>query len=175
MASSFEIATPRLRLYAPTSAEVQALRRGDRTELAAHINAAVPEAWWFGPSLLRLLPDLPEAMAHEPNDARWIWLVIDPISAQIIGDIGYHGPLHDDATVEIGYSLMPHAHGFGYATEAISALIQWTFAHTQVAQIIAQIKPENAASLRVAARLGMQSMLPLSTEYLCFGISRPSM
>jgi len=112
-------------------------------------------------------------MAQEPGDARWVWLVIEPITANVVGDIGFHGPMRDDATVEIGYSIIPRAQRFGYATEAASALIRWTFAHTRVAQIIAQINSGNAPSLRVAAKLGMQRLPPISTEYLCFGITRP--
>ncbi len=102
-----------------------------------------------------------------------MWIVIASLTARIIGDIGFHGPLRDRATVEIGYVLELGAHGRGYATEAVSALIQWTFAETYVRAIIAQIEPTNAASLRVAAKVGMRAQPPIAPEYLCFGISRP--
>ncbi|HKD76257.1 MAG TPA: GNAT family N-acetyltransferase [Ktedonobacterales bacterium] len=173
MESPFTIATRRLQLFAPSSAEIAELRSGERTGLGSRIGATISEEWWLGPTLVRLLLGLPEKMAQEPGDARWVWLVIEPITANVVGDIGFHGPMRDDATVEIGYSIIPRAQRFGYATEAASALIHWTFAHTRVAQIIAQINPGNAPSLRVAAKLGMQQLPPISTEYLCFGITRP--
>ncbi len=112
-------------------------------------------------------------MTLEPEDVRWVWMVIEQASAHVIGDVGFHGPLRDEATVEIGYVLLPHARGRGYATEATSAVIEWVFTYTNVSQIIAQIDPANAASLRVAAKLGMRELPPISEEYSCFGISKP--
>ena len=173
MATLFEIVTPRLRLYAPTLLEIQALMRGERAALEARLGAAIPLEW---PSqhLMEALPIITREMGLEPGDARWVWVVVEPVRAALIGDIGYHGPLHDEATVEIGYTLLPEAQGLGYATEATAALIEWTFAHTKVAQIIAQIDPTNAASLRVAAKLGMWELPAVSPEHLCFGLSRPT-
>ncbi len=169
----FDITTSRLRLYAPRLTDVEALLRGERDDVGARINATVSEEWWLGPSLIRLLPDLAEAMRREPGDARWIWMVIDPTTGRVIGDIGFHEPWGDGRTsVEVGYSLVPEARGFGYATEACAAVICWTFAHTSVARIIAQIDPANAASLRVAAKLGMRELPPMSEGHRCFGISR---
>jgi RimJ/RimL family protein N-acetyltransferase len=174
MTSDYTITTPRLRLDAPSLAEVTALRRGDHAPLAKRLAATIPDDWWLGPTLLRLLPDLPEMMAREPGDTRWIWLIIEPITARVIGDLGYHGPVRDQATVEIGYSVVPGVRGFGYVPEAAAALIQWTFAHyPPVTQIIAQIDPANTASRRVAAKLGMQPLPPRSADLLCFGLSRP--
>lgn len=172
MPLNFDIVTPRLRLYAPSLADITALIRHERAELETRIRASIPHDW-PGPNLTKSLPSIAEAMALEQGDARWVWLVINPMTAQVIGDIGFHGPLHPAARVEIGYVLEPEARGYGFATEATAALIQWTFAHTNVAQIIAQIDPANAASLRVAAKLGMQPLPALESEYLCFGIARP--
>ncbi len=173
MDSLFAITTRRLRLYAPSLAEVTALRHGEHAALSARLGAAIPAAWWHGPTLLRLLPDLPETMAREPGDARWIWLICEPITARVIGDLGFHGPVRDHATAEIGYSVLPEVRGFGYTPEAAAALIEWAFAHTQVAQIIAQIDPANTASQRVAAKIGLHPLPPRSADHLCFGISRP--
>ena len=172
MASPFNFVTPRLRLYAPTLAELKQLGCGERAGLGARIGAVIrPE--WPGPHLAAALPEITQAMAHEPGDARWVWIVVEPSTARVIGDVGFHGPLSAGATAEIGYVLLPDARGHGYAAEATAAVIQWTFANTQVAQIIAQIEPSNAASLRVAAKLGMQELRSLSAGNRCFGVSRP--
>lgn len=173
MAPLYEITTPRLRLYAPTFQEIQGLIRGERKELEARINATIPDEW-PNQHLAEALPVITSEMTQEQGDARWVWVIIEPTAALVIGDVGFHGPLRDGATVEIGYALLPHAQGAGYATEATAALIDWTFAHTNVAQIIAQIDPTNTASVRVAEKLGMQALPPVEPEYLCFGISRPS-
>ncbi len=164
----------RLRLYAPSRTEVEAHVRGERDGVGTHLGAAVPEEWWRGPSLLRVPPNLTETMRREPQAARRIWLVIHPRDGEgcVIGDIGFHDPLRDASTAEIGYSVVPHARGYGYTTEATAALLSWTFARTTVTQVIAQIEPENAASLRVAAKLGMHELPAIAAGYRCFGISR---
>ena len=99
-------------------------------------------------------------------------MVILPSESRVIGDVGFHEPVRDESTAEIGYSVVPQARGYGYTTEATSALLYWTFAQTTVTQVIARIEPENVASLRVAAKLGMQELPAISAGYRCFGISR---
>jgi RimJ/RimL family protein N-acetyltransferase len=167
-----EITTPRLRLYAPSLTDVEALAHGERDDVATRLGATVSEEWWLGPSLLRVLPNLVISMRREPRAARRIWMVILPSDGSVIGDIGFHEPVRDESSAEIGYSVVPQARGYGYTTEATSALLCWTFAQTTVTQVIAQIEPENVASLRVAAKLGMQELPAISTGHRCFGIAR---
>jgi RimJ/RimL family protein N-acetyltransferase len=45
--------------------------------------------------------------------------------------------------------------GHGYATEAAHAALEWTWASVETDRVISIIAPENRASLRVAARLGL--------------------
>jgi RimJ/RimL family protein N-acetyltransferase len=172
MDAAYTIVTPRLELYALSLADIDALIRAERMKLEERLQATLPLAW-PGPQLTSALPTIAEAMKEEPGDARWVWIVIERSTASVIGDIGYHGPLRNGATAEIGYVLVPAAQGRGYATEATAALITWTFTQTHVARIIAQIASTNAASVRVAVKVGMQARPPVSQEYLCYGIERP--
>lgn len=57
---------------------------------------------------------------------------------------------------EIGWSLHPDSLGKGYVTEAALGLIPYGFAHFGFHRIFARIDTENAASIRVAERLGMR-------------------
>jgi RimJ/RimL family protein N-acetyltransferase len=70
--------------------------------------------------------------------------------------IGRVGPLHPDGWPgdEIGWTLARGAWGRGYATEAATAAIDWTFANLGWVRIIHCIAPDNAASQAVARRLG---------------------
>src|SRR5690348_17880720 len=52
------------------------------------------------------------------------------------------------------WTLAREAWGKGYATEAATAAIDWTFANLGWKQIIHCIAPENSASQAVAKRLG---------------------
>ena len=177
MGISVHMRTRRLRLYAPSHVEVESLRegaQGARDELGRKLGAVVSEEWWLGPSLLRLLSDLPAVMRREPDDTRWIWMVIEPETARVIGDIGFHTPVHANSTVEaeIGWSVIAAVRGKGYTPEAVTGLLSHVFAQTRVQRIIAQIEPTNTASLRVAAKLGMEALPRREAGYLCFGVGR---
>lgn len=58
--------------------------------------------------------------------------------------------------VEIGWRLVRDAWGRGIATEAAGALVRHAFETLRLPRIIADIASANAASLRVAKKLGMR-------------------
>lgn len=58
-----------------------------------------------------------------------------------------------EGTLEVGWVLAPSAHGKGYATEAVSAMIAWGEASFPGRPMTSIIAPENSASLRVAEKL----------------------
>lgn len=73
----------------------------------------------------------------------------------VIGDIALWPP---DATLsrgEIGWVFDPHASGQGYATEAVAAVLDLAFGEFRMHRVIAQMDARNAASARLAERLGM--------------------
>jgi RimJ/RimL family protein N-acetyltransferase len=55
---------------------------------------------------------------------------------------------------EIGWALAPAARGKGYAVEAARAAIGWAFGRFAPDRIVSLIDPRNAASQRLARRLG---------------------
>lgn len=59
---------------------------------------------------------------------------------------------------EIGWAFRRSAWGLGYATEATTAAIDWAFEHLGWTSIIHCIAPENAASQRLAQRLGSRQL-----------------
>ena len=56
---------------------------------------------------------------------------------------------------EIGWALRGDARGQGFATEAARAYMAWGFRNLDVPYLTAMIRPDNAPSIAVAARLGM--------------------
>jgi RimJ/RimL family protein N-acetyltransferase len=77
-----------------------------------------------------------------------------------LGSVGFFGPPEpaDDGVpeVEIGYGLVAEAWGWGFATEALRALLR----HTDEAgvRVRASVAPENARSLRVLATSGFTQL-----------------
>jgi RimJ/RimL family protein N-acetyltransferase len=65
-------------------------------------------------------------------------------------------PTATEPEVELGWTLAREHWGRGYATEAACAVRDWAFAELQLARLISIIHPDNAASQRVARRLGAE-------------------
>ncbi|WP_064692523.1 GNAT family N-acetyltransferase [Rhizobium aegyptiacum] len=85
--------------------------------------------------------------------------IVEKESGRFIGEAGFLEARRDmepsiEGTLEVGWALMPAAHGRGYATEALTALIDWAEAHFPGKPMSCIISPENLASLKVAAKLG---------------------
>jgi RimJ/RimL family protein N-acetyltransferase len=55
---------------------------------------------------------------------------------------------------EMGWIFARHAHGQGYAGEAVAAGLRWADEVLRAAEIVAIIAPENAPSIRVAEKAG---------------------
>jgi RimJ/RimL family protein N-acetyltransferase len=62
----------------------------------------------------------------------------------------------DAREYEIGWWLEPSQWGRGFATEGGLALIDEAFGRLGAPSVVARIQPDNAASLRVAERLGLR-------------------
>jgi RimJ/RimL family protein N-acetyltransferase len=60
-----------------------------------------------------------------------------------------------DDDFEIGWWLDPPAWGKGYATEGGRAIVDEAFTRLGAPSVVARVRPDNAASLRVAAALGL--------------------
>ena len=63
-----------------------------------------------------------------------------------------HGPIFPEP--ELGWFLYDGHEGEGYATEAARALRDWAFDVRRVPTLVSYVDPGNAASARVAERLG---------------------
>jgi RimJ/RimL family protein N-acetyltransferase len=82
-----------------------------------------------------------------------MFVVEDRSTGAFVGRVGALRPPRWPA-FEIGWSLAPSARGKGYATEAAAAAIGWSFASFPLDRIVSIIDPRNAASRKVAERLG---------------------
>jgi RimJ/RimL family protein N-acetyltransferase len=75
--------------------------------------------------------------------------------------LGWVLPIPEDATgpeVEIGWRLMTDARGRGFATEAARAVLAHGLDRLALPRIVADIRAGNAASRRVAEKIGMHAI-----------------
>ncbi|GAB7005032.1 hypothetical protein JCM18899A_25050 [Nocardioides sp. AN3] len=104
---------------------------------------------------------------EDDRDVASLWHEGDPWGPRSIvrgvttlGSIGFFGPPTVSADgvpeTEVGYGLVAEAWGWGFATEALRALLR----HTDEAgvRIRASVEPENARSLRVLAKSGFTQL-----------------
>jgi RimJ/RimL family protein N-acetyltransferase len=87
------------------------------------------------------------------------WALEEKATGRYVGEAGF-ADIHREMTPpvdvapEIGWALEPASHGKGLATEAVAAAVAWADAQLDAPYTYAMIHPENAASLRVAAKTG---------------------
>ena len=84
------------------------------------------------------------------------WGIIDKESGRLVGTIGYMAFSEENASVEIGYSLARWLWGKGMATEALRAVIDYTFEAMDINRIEAQHELTNPSSGRVMEKCGMR-------------------
>ena len=85
------------------------------------------------------------------------WVVERKADGVVIGRVGLWNP-EGWFGVEVGWKLDRDVWGHGYATEAAAASLEWAWRELDVDRVLAVIAPENDASRRVAARLGMRKL-----------------
>jgi len=81
------------------------------------------------------------------------WAAEEKSSGVLVGRIGFWNP-EGWPGFEIGWMLRRFFWGRGYATEGARHALQFAFTQLDRPHVISLIRPENAASIRVAERLG---------------------
>jgi RimJ/RimL family protein N-acetyltransferase len=98
-----------------------------------------------------------------------------PPTAVLVGGGGFTGP-PEDSRVEIGYHVREASRRRGYAAEAVRALLDWAFAHSEVREVIAETVADNRASMRLLKKLGFTRVesgsQPGLVRFVAVGMSR---
>ena len=84
---------------------------------------------------------------------------------KLLGLVGVAAKESLGGEVEVLYGITDSEQNKGYATEAVKALIDWTFTHCDIDYLVAIIKPENYASLKVVENLGFKYIEQRELEY----------
>ena len=124
---------------------------------------------WADPRMTRFVAGKPRTEAENwikflSGSALWsflgygYWAFCDRQNGQFLGSGGlaqfHRGIAELEGRVEAGWGLVPDAWGRGLATEAMGAVLAWADTELKVPEIRCIIDPGNAASDRVAAKVG---------------------
>ena len=103
------------------------------------------------------------------------WVAEEKATGTAIGRIGIYDP-DGWPGLEVGWSLAREHWGKGYATEGGAAALRYAFDIVGVAHVVSLIQPDNAASIRVAEKLGgsvEQTVTVVGKQALVYAYSQP--
>ena len=141
--------TPRLRLRPLAAADAPAFFALRADPVVQRYGSGTP---WTDPqrALDRIEEDRREMAA---GDIAQLGIVRRADDA-VIGTCTLFHRDRDCRRAELGYALLVPAWGQGYAAEAVTALLDWGFAHMDLNRVEADVDPRNAPSVRALERLG---------------------
>jgi RimJ/RimL family protein N-acetyltransferase len=124
---------------------------------------------WSDPDVVRFIGGVPST--REQSWARLLrykgswhflgfgfWAIEERSSGLFVGEAGFLEARRGmepsiEGTLETGWVLDPAAHGQGFATEALTAIIEWGASHFPSKRMTCIIAPGNIASIRLAEKL----------------------
>jgi RimJ/RimL family protein N-acetyltransferase len=83
-----------------------------------------------------------------------MWLAHDRVTGEFVGRAGLYRE-HGWPGLEAAWTIRPERWGEGLATEAGAVAVEYAFTYLDADRVISIIHPENAASIRVAEKLGL--------------------
>jgi ribosomal-protein-alanine N-acetyltransferase len=135
---------------------LRAMRVSDTEAILGYLSdPAVTERTSF-PEITRELVD----GMIERATARWAagdlskWAIVRKADDRVVGTCGFNDWSGTHGWAEIAYDLAREEWGKGLMIQAVSAVIGWTFRHTEVQRIQAYVRVDNARSEKLLDRLG---------------------
>lgn len=102
-------------------------------------------------------------------DVCFQFAIISITDDRLIGDMGISFTGHNKMQAEIGCTLHKDFQGKGYATEALSAMVNYLFLTLKKHRVIASIDPRNIASIGLIERLGFRKEAHFKESYFLRG------
>ncbi len=145
--------TPRLRLRTFQDADLDAFiaYRSD-PEVARYQGWTAPYSRIQGQAFIAEMKQKPLTIP-----GAWYQLaLVSKADSTLIGDCAFHILADDARQAEIGFTLSRSFQGQGFATEAVTRLLDYLFGDLQFHRVTAICAVENLASARLLERIGMR-------------------
>lgn len=152
-------------------AHLRPLRPADAAALFAYLSEpAVTELTSYPAVTMSLV----ESMIQK-SQTRWAaselakWAIALPADDQLIGTCGFNDFSAPHRWAELAYDLAPAHWGKGLMRHAVSAAIDWAFAHGQIDRVQAFVRTDNVRSATLLERLGFVREGCLRSFRICRG------
>jgi RimJ/RimL family protein N-acetyltransferase len=147
---------------------IETLRLRLRPHTAADFEACLP--MWNDPIVTRFIGGRPYTGEEvwqriQRYAGSWVllghgfWVIEDRATGRLIGEIGIMDahrdidpPFGEDR--ELGWALLPDAHGKGFASEGLQTVLDWERQVFNAPCLVALIDPDNAPSIKLAHKFG---------------------
>ncbi|HJS27805.1 MAG TPA: GNAT family N-acetyltransferase [Actinomycetota bacterium] len=101
--------------------------------------------------------EIEEMAARTPGEPGWVqFSVLEREGGRLVGDVGLSPAEGEPGVIKVGYTISPGFQGHGYATEAVSALVDFAFERLGADVVRAHASGDNTRSHRVAEKVGMR-------------------
>lgn len=144
--------------------------------LATFGDADALRYWSHGP-----LADLADARAYLDgirtgwrNRSLFQWAVVRAEADRLVGTVTLCAWDRANRRAEVGFILRPETQGQGLATDAVRTALAFGFGPMRLHRVEADVDPENAASLRLLARLGFREEGRFRDRWFTFGTWKDS-
>lgn len=108
------------------------------------------------PYMADSLPVVRDRLKANPDEEGWWnWLIMRQDTREVVGSVTFAGMPDETGAVLIGYAMYPGWEGYGYATEAVRAMVNWAFAQPGVRVVRALAPVWNTPAVHVAEKVGM--------------------
>jgi len=125
---------------------------------------------WFPESAEEVrdyITHMPETI--DATDICFQFAIINVNENRLIGDMGIIFTNHKGMQAEIGCTLCKDYQKKGYATEALTAMVNYLFAALNKHRVVASVDPRNTASIRLIERLGFRKEAHFKESYYLRG------
>lgn len=129
-----------------------------RSEIEKIVGAELPWTWPSRALVDQAFPASVEAVLADPEKRLWgdRLMVTREGPARVVGSVIFHGRPGDDGVAEVSFGVEDASQGRGYATEALTACVEWALAQAECKVVRATTTDWHKASKKLLERIGMK-------------------
>lgn len=90
-----------------------------------------------------------------PDKNSIYWTVRRNDTQMFLGNVSLT-PHHNEIDIEISYEFLSSVWGYGYASEAVKAIIKYSFDNLNINKLVAETQEKNILSCKMLQKLGFQ-------------------